>query len=83
MRFASRAKLTRMVSTDKIGTLRPANTIGWISNVAVRFVVRGVLAANGRTGSASVTAAIGLRGCLRLLRTEMMTALVFGFLLSL
>jgi hypothetical protein len=35
-------------------------------------------------GSASATAATGRRGCLhRLLRTEMMTALVFGFLLSL
>ena len=49
----------------------------WGSKERVLFL------ANGRAGSASVTAAIGLRGCLRFLRTEMMTALVFGFLLSL
>ena len=43
-----------------------------------------LLRANGVSGSASVTAAIGLCGRLHLLRrTEMMTALVFGFLLSL
>jgi hypothetical protein len=40
--------------------------------------------ANGVRAGASVTAAIGLRGCLHLLRrAEMMTALVFRFLLSL
>jgi hypothetical protein len=40
--------------------------------------------ANGRAGSVSVAAAIGRRGYLRLVRrTEMMTALVIGFLLSL
>jgi hypothetical protein len=40
--------------------------------------------ANGVRQAASVTAAIGLRGCLhRLRRAEMMTALVFGFLVNL
>jgi hypothetical protein len=39
--------------------------------------------ANGVRAGASVTAAIDLRGCLHLLhRAEMMTALVFRFLLS-
>ena len=51
-----------------------------------RILVAGpeLFAANGVPGRVSVTAAIGLCGCLHLLRrTEMMTALVFGFLLSL
>ena len=43
------------------------------------------VSANGVWEAASVTAAIGLRGCLHLLRRAemMMTALVFRFLLSL
>ncbi len=51
-----------------------------------RILVAGpeLFATSGVPGRVSVTAAIGLCGCLHFLRrTEMMTALVFGFLLSL
>jgi hypothetical protein len=60
---------------------------GWVpGRNRRRILVAGpeLFAANGVPGRVSVTAAIGLCGCLHLLRrTEMVTALVFGFLLSL
>ena len=62
---------------------RTRNTNTFVTATAVPIVPDVSVPANARAGSASVTGAIGLRQCLRRLRTEMMIALVFGFLLSL